>query len=214
MDFYKDKGHEHVWQLPLATAPEVFFPKEVHGKYKSDICIVGFPYPERIRYVQRLLQNNSYKIQVVGKWTNALYRFRQHQNLKIHEGWVEPKMVADFYNGAKIVLNTHRPFDLQQNMNRLGIKGKGINNRTFDVASCASFQLIEYKEDLKDHFNEDQEIVSFKSFSQLQEKIHYYIVAEDERKKIANKARERVLKNHTFEKRLEQMISLINETGN
>ncbi|MDR7001026.1 glycosyltransferase [Neobacillus niacini] len=210
VDYYKNRGHDHAYLLSLATSPEVFFPKQIEPKYKSDICMVGFPYPERVRDVQRLLKNTPYKIQVVGKWINPLYKFRQNPNLKIHEGWVEPKIVSDFYNGAKIVLNTHRPYNLQQNMNQLGIVGKSINNRAFDVASSAAFQLIESKVDLNEHFIENEEIVSFNNFSELSEKIHYYMNADDERKLIANKARERVLKEHTFEKRLNKMMSLLN----
>ena len=86
---------------------------------------------------------------------------------------MEPSIVADFYNGANIVLNTHRPFNLKQNQNRLGIEGKTINNRTFDVAACGSFQLIEFKEDLPNHFIEDEEMVSFRSDQELLKKIDY-----------------------------------------
>lgn len=211
VDFYQRSGHKHAFQLSLATSPEVFRPKQVETKYKSDICFVGFPYPERIKDIQHLVMNTSYKIQVVGKWKFPLYKLRRNQNLNIHEGWVEPQNVCEFYNGAKIVLNTHRPFNLQQNMNKLGIVGKSINNRTFDVASCASFQLIEYRDDLKEHFVEGEEIVAFKSINDLLEKVHYYIENDGERNHIANKARERVLKEHTFESRVKKMVDIFSK---
>jgi spore maturation protein CgeB len=145
----------------------------------------------------------------VGRWKQSLYRFQNNPNLKFLEGWVKPSIVSNYYNGAKIVLNTHRPFNLKNNQNRLGIVGKSINNRTFDVAACASFQLIEFKDDLKDHFIENEEIVAFNQFDDLVEKVGYYIESENERKQIARKAKERVLKEHTFQHRIEKMIQVI-----
>lgn len=212
LEFYKNNGHLYAYQFSLATEPQVFKPKQVEQKYRSDICIVGYPYPNRIQLIQYLLQNTSYKIKVVGKWTNPLFRFRTNQNLVIHEGWVEPSVVASFYNGAKIVLNTHRPFNLRQNQNKMGIIGKSINNRTFDVAACGSFQLIEFKEDLPTHFLDDDEIVSFSNNQELVQKLDYYMKYEEERQRIADNARKRVLKEHTFENRLEKMLGLMKDS--
>lgn len=211
LEFYQSNGHKQAFQLPLATEPHVFKPKQVDQKYRSDICIVGFPYPERVQFIQFLLLNTPYKIKVVGKWTNPLFRFRSNPKLMIHEGWFEPSMVANFYNGAKIVLNTHRPFNLKQNQNRLGIIGKSINNRTFDAAACSSFQLIEFKEDLPSCFLENEEMVSFTNQQELVQQIHYYLKSEEERNQIAANARNRVLNEHTFEHRLEKMINLIKD---
>lgn len=210
LEFYRKNGHKHAYHLPLATEPEIFKPKEKKAPYKSEICIVGFPYPERIQYIQLLLQNTNYNITVVGKWKKPLYPFQNHPKLVIHDRWVEPSVAADFYNGANIVLNTHRPSNLKQNKNQLGIEGNTINNRTYDVASCCSFQLLEYKEDLPSHFIENKEMVSFKNDQELIEKIDHFMQSEDERQKIATNARKRVLKDHTFKHRLDEMLTIIN----
>lgn len=214
LEFYEKAGHKHAYQLPLATEPTIFKTKEkMEARFKSDICIVGYPYPERIQYIKLLLQNTNYNITIVGRWKKSLYPFQNHPKLVIHDRWVEPSVAADFYNGANIVLNTHRPSNLKQNKNLLGIEGNTINNRTYDVASCGSFQLIEYKEDLPSHFIEDKEIVSFRNDQELIEKIDHFMQAEDERQKIATNARKRVLKDHTFEHRLDKMLDIINSTN-
>ncbi|MFD2879981.1 hypothetical protein ACFTAO_34770 [Paenibacillus rhizoplanae] len=59
--------------------------------------------------------------------------------------WVQPETAAKFYNGAKIVLNIHRPSAEKYNRNQSGIIATSINNRTFDAASCEAFQLTDYK---------------------------------------------------------------------
>lgn len=209
LQLYQKMGHKQSFHLPLGTNEEVFKPKIAEKKYQSDICFVGYPYPERVKYIQLLLQHTPYKIIVVGNWRHLLRGFRRNPNLVIYEGWIAPPIVVNIYNGAKIVLNTHRPFNLNHNQNKLGIVGKSINNRTFDVASCAAFQLIEFKEDLPLHFIENEEIISYTTLEQLFEKIHYYVHADEERETIAHKARKRVLNEHTFQHRLEKMISII-----
>jgi len=213
LEFYKKNGHKNAYQLPLATEPQVFRPKEIEERFKSDICIVGYPYPERIQYIQLLLQNTPYQIKLVGKWRKLLYRYLNNPKLTIHEGWVEPSIAADYYNGAKIVLNTHRPFNLKQNQNRVGIDGKSINNRTFDVAACETFQLIDFKEDLQKFFIEDEEMVSYRSSEELFSKINHYMQFEDERQRIAANARNRVLNEHTFEHRLDNLLNTFNNAS-
>ena len=207
MDAYIQHGHQRTFHLPLGTSTEVFKPIQVGSHFKSDICLLGYPYPDRVKLIHILLQKTPYKIKLIGKWRNKLIRLQNHPRLKIHDIWVEPSIAAQYYNGAKIVLNTHRPFNLSQNKNRIGIKGTSINNRTFDVAACGSFQLIEHKEDLSTHFIEGQEIVSFKTEEELLQKINHYIKFEEKRNEIADLAAKRVLKEHTFEKRLEDMLS-------
>nr|WP_295972088.1 glycosyltransferase [uncultured Bacillus sp.] len=209
LEFYQKNGHKEVHALSLATEPTVYIPKDVEESFKSDICMVGFPYPDRIHLIQYLLQHTDFRIKVVGKWRKALTIYQRHPRLVIHEGWVEPAMAADFFNGAGIVLNTHRPYNLKQNQNRFSIVGRNINNRSFDVAACAAFQLIEFKEDLPKHFKVDEEIVSFHDYQELTKKLHYYLEHEEERRNIAENARKRVLQDHTFANRLNQMIEII-----
>jgi spore maturation protein CgeB len=208
LEVYREKGHKQVYHLPLATNPEVFRPRQVEETFKSDICLVGYPYPDRVNFVKLLLRYTPYKIRIVGDWGNLLRKYKRYPNLSMKKGWVSPDLVANYYNGAKIVLNTHRPYNEKHNQNQSGIVGKSINNRTFDVAACAAFQIIEYKEGLSDHFEEEKEIVSFRSFEELVKKIHYYIQLDAIRNDIAIKARARVLKEHTFEHRLEKMVSI------
>ncbi|MNI82927.1 Spore protein YkvP [compost metagenome] len=112
----------------------------------------------------------------------------------------------NYYNGSKIVLNIHRPSDEKYNKNRTGIIAKSINNRTFDAASCEAFQLVDSKEELVKHFEEGKEIISYQDNNDLLEKIHYYIAHDEERKRIAKKARKRVLTSHTFQHRIDHLL--------
>jgi spore maturation protein CgeB len=211
LEIYQNQGHTNAYHLPLGTNTEVFKPKFVETKFKSDICIVGYPYPERIKYIEFLLQHTQYIIQAVGEWKRHLSKIKEYTNLKVHNGWAAPNVVAEYYNGAKIVLNSHRPFNLEHNKNVTGVVGKSINNRTFDIAACRAFQLIQTKEDLPLHFNVGEEIVSFNSFEDLLIKTRRYIEVEEERNRIANNAWKRVLSGDTFEHRVEKMLNIIQQ---
>ncbi|MBM7622082.1 spore maturation protein CgeB [Bacillus tianshenii] len=208
LHYYQQQGYKKSFHLPLGTNEHIYKPNNTFG-YISDFCLVGYPYPDRIKFVQLLLHYTKRNIILVGSWKSHMKSFKRNPNLMIHEGWVEPAKVAYYYSTSKIVLNTHRPYNLKYNQNHLGIIGRCINNRTFDVAACGAFQLIEHKEDLSKHFIEGEEIVSFRGFEDLMNKTDYYLDNEEERKAIASRARFRVLKEHTIHNRLKAMLSIL-----
>lgn len=207
---YKQLGHQQVYYLPLGTDPVIYHPIP-SMEFKHDICLVGYPYPNRIQTIQFLLENTNYSIQVVGpKWIKKLLNLKIPSNLSVHSRWIHPKKTNIYYNRAKINLNTHRPYNLEQNENIRGVINQSINNRTFDIASSGSFQLIEYKPDLSLHFTDGKDIVSFTNNEELLEKVNYYIGHAKERNEVYEKTRENVLNNHTFQHRINEMIGIIN----
>jgi spore maturation protein CgeB len=209
LEQYKNLGHPHVYHLPLGTDTRVFHSKPVSEEFTSDICLVGVPYSNRIELIEILLKRTDYRIQIVGRgWGkhNHGWITNSERDLDLVNAWVKPETVVNYYNGSKIVLNIHRPFDEKYNKNRMGIMAKSINNRTFDAASCEAFQLIDSKEDLFNHFEEGKEIVSFQDKNDLLEKVHYYIAHDEERKQIAQQAKKRVLASHTFQHRIDHLL--------
>ncbi|WP_100404800.1 CgeB family protein [Bacillus solitudinis] len=207
---YKEQGHNCVFHLSLGANQNIYTPKQVPSIFLNDICLIGYPYPNRIRLINFLLRATTYQIQVVGpNWYDQVKYSRNSSQLKVQNKWIEPKAVINYYNGAKIVLNTHRTYNETSNKNRHNVVNKSINNRTFEIACCGAFQLIEFKEDLPLYFIEGEEIVSFTTPNDLLEKLHYYIQNEKERRMIARKARGRVLDEHTFYDRINTMLELI-----
>ena len=54
-----------------------------------------------------------------------------------------------------------------------------------------------------------KEIITFKNRDELRELIRFYLENEEERKKIASKAKARVLKDHTSAVRFEKALALL-----
>lgn len=84
-----------------------------------------------------------------------------------------------------------------------------IKGRNFEVPGCGGFLLTGYAEDLEDYYVEGKEIAVFRSARELAEKIAYYSVHEEERKRIARAGYERTLKDHTYEKRFQEIFRIM-----
>ncbi|MBD1381906.1 CgeB family protein [Metabacillus arenae] len=201
-NFYKKNGIQHVYYLPLGTDSETFKPNISKNPFTSDLLVLGFPYPSRIKLVETLLEETDYKITVVGKgWYNRIKKNNRKLNkLTIINKWVSPSLVSEYYNGAKIVLNPHRESNFKKNKNSLGIKNQSMNNRTFDIAACGAFQLVEYKKDVYTQFKEE-EMIAYIDLNDCINKIHHFMQNETKRKNIASLARKRAITDHTMKQR-------------
>ncbi|MDE5412683.1 CgeB family protein [Alkalihalobacterium chitinilyticum] len=209
---YKKYGHHNVYYLPLGTDPVIYSPPQTNQKYKYDISLVGFPYPERIKTIKFLLDHTSYSILTAGNtWLQSLGDYKTTHNYNVIDYWIEPCTVASIYNQSKIILNTHRSSKFKYNRNNQGVYNQSLNNRTFDIAGCRAFQLIDNKPDLGKHFVEGDEIIAFEDCTDLLQKIDYYLINEEERNRIASNARNRVIKSETFLHRLSNILGIIQD---
>ncbi|GAE30936.1 CgeB family protein [Alkalihalobacillus hemicellulosilyticus] len=206
---YEDAGHSNVYFLPLGTDPSVYYPTNKISNNQYDLMLIGYPYLNRVRLIQKILASLKVSCLVVGKnWSKYLTE-NKHLSLTILDQWISPIKVNQLLQSASIHLNPHRPTQLKQNKNRLKINSNSMNNRTFDLACAQQFQLIEHKDDLSDHFTLNKEIVSYHTTNALLQKISYYLQHGQERMEIAKNARKRVLTDHTIQCRLKQMITLV-----
>ncbi|MGY8766451.1 MAG: CgeB family protein, partial [Nitrospinaceae bacterium] len=113
--------------------------------------------------------------------------------------------IIKIYNAAKINLNLHSS-SFHEGVNPVG---DFVNPRTFEIAACGGFQLIDDRSELDDLMDPIKEIVTFSSIDDLCEKIDYYLNNSDEAKVIASCGKERVLKEHTIQHRMEEMLIYI-----
>lgn len=207
---YQSTGHPHVYNLPLGTDPEIYFPTEVEEKYKSDLCLVGYPYPSRVQLIKKLLSETDCKITVIGNnWDVHLHSYDSNR-LNIIPKWLTPSTVNYYFNGAKINLNTHRPFQFKKNKNKRKVLPLSINNRTFDLACSRSFQLIDFKEDLYKQFRKT-DIVHFKNNDHLLELVNHFLTKKTERDYYAANGYDTVLQKHTFSHRMETFIQIMKQ---
>lgn len=86
-----------------------------------------------------------------------------------------------------------------------------VNQRVFDVPACGGFLLSDYQEDMERFFEVGKEAVCFKDVEEAASLAAFYLGNEGERKKITEAARRRVLAEHTYEKRMAELVAVMRE---
>lgn len=208
--YYESRGCTKISHLPLGADPDIFYPNPVHPSYHNDVCFIGTGYQNRLRFFEEVLkQLNHVKVQLVGHFWEGM-RLSGNCIPGIRKKWINPPEVARYYNGAKIVLNIHRSHDDPLiDKNKVGAPGNSINNRTFDIAACRAFQLIDYRPDFKHSFKTGGEMVAFESPKECADLINKYLVDSELRTEMARKSYERTMTHHTFIQRVETMMANI-----
>lgn len=105
-----------------------------------------------------------------------------------------------FYNACKI------------NFNATSLQMKdAVNQRVFDVPACNGFILTDHQEAIEELFEVGEEVITYKDRDEIPELVRFYLDNPEERKMIAKRARERVLKEHTYKQRLSRIIQIMKE---
>lgn len=169
-------------------------------KYGCDLTTAGNLHTNRIEFF-KLLSSFDCKI-----WGNTAPKWADIGGIEkfVMNEFVANEEKSKAFSAAKIVLNNLYFSEID-----------GVNVRTFEVAAIQAFQLVNWRPGLNQLYRIDEEIVSFKTINELQEKIEYYLLCENEREQIAQKAYSRTLAEHTYTHRLTTMMNTVfgNESG-
>jgi spore maturation protein CgeB len=203
-----DIGVDNVEYLPLAADPDFHTPLELSPAerkiFGSDVSFLGAGYPNRRRAFHEL---TGYDFKLWGTEWDGDPILAPH--LQRGGARIEPEEVVKIFNASKINLNLHSSVQAEE----LVPAGDFVNPRTFELAACGAFQLVDKRELMPELFKTDagldDELVTFTSMAELKEKIDYYLCRPEEREAAAAKARERVLKDHTYAARMQSIIDFV-----
>ena len=106
------------------------------------------------------------------------------------------------YNSSVISINVHEEYQRKF--------GGDCNERTFKIPLAGGFEISDDVACLKKYFKEGEEIVIAKDKKDWFEKINYYMKNPEKRNTIIEAGKQRVLKEHTYKNRVEQMIRIYN----
>jgi len=223
---HKKTGAKTIDFLPLGCDPAIHKKMEVEEKYKSDLCFIGVPFKRRIEFFDSIADFLApYNVKIIGggpnignandpwMWKNKLKRLDILEKF-IVDDIVFPDEAAKYYNGAKININMHRGAvdERFSRLNKSLIIPTGVSGRTFEIAGCAAFQLVDdSRSDIYTHFEKDKEMVSFHDEGEFKEKARYFLEHEAERDSISEKAQKKAYSVHTYKKRLELMLSRLKD---
>jgi spore maturation protein CgeB len=191
-------GLKNVFYLPQCTDPDVHKPMEINPDeksiYETELSLIGSMYPYREKFVENIIE---FKPAI---WGRGWGKSSNKEILKLYRGCdIRGTSKAKAISGSAISLNIHHP------LNDIN----GINRRTYDIAGCMSFQLVDYKRDMDKIFKINEEIVCYKNIEDLKKLIPYYLKHGEERKAIAQAAYKKVIENHTYDIRAKQILEII-----
>ena len=196
-------GQAHALYLPLAALPEFHKPLELglaeQREYGSDIAFLGAGYPNR-RLAFRPLAGRDFKIWG-SDWEgeSLLAGNIQRQGARISE-----EESVRVYNAAKVNLNLHSSLQGGD----LVSHGDFVNPRTFELAAMGAFQLVDQRSLLGELFAPD-ELATFTSMNEFYAGIDYFLAHPEEREAYARRARERTLREHTYERRMDALLDYL-----
>lgn len=106
--------------------------------------------------------------------------------------------LPSLYNGCTVNFNaTNRQM------------GSAVNQRIFDVPACGGFLLTDHQESLEELFAAGDEVVTYRDKAEIPGLLRFYIGNPAAREKVARRARERVLRQHTYRHRLEELVAVM-----
>jgi hypothetical protein len=84
-----------------------------------------------------------------------------------------------------------------------------MSERMYIAVGCGAFYMCQHVEGIEEVLEPGKEIVTFQTEDEMIDMIRYYLENDDQRKKIARAGRQRVLKDHTYEVRIRQMMQVV-----
>jgi len=186
------------YHLAFASDPEIFKPVPLPKLY--DIVFVAtFNSGEgRYEYIEKLVKTalqKKWNLQLVGKgWDKLGYPFQI-----IAHG----PLLNYVYQSAKICINLHNTIQYSGNDIQMD-----ANNRLFDLAMAGCFQVNNGEQLVRVYYSDD-EVPAADDADNWIELVDYYLAHESERMAMAEKARSRSLKEHTWDYRVDQFIRMI-----
>ncbi len=196
-------GVENALYLPMAALPSFHKPVELSAaekrRFSADVAFLGAGYPNR-RVAFRQLTHLDFKIW--GTEWDAEPLLERH--VQMQGARISPEDCVKIYNATKINLNLHSSVQARE----LVTGGDFVNPRTFELAACGAFQLVDRRSLMRDMFS-GEELATFGSMEELLDGISTYLRDESARATITHKGRERVLRDHTYAARMNTLLSFI-----
>lgn len=180
--------------LPFAASPSFHKPMpEVKKTY--DVIIVGHPRADRLAIVEEL--DKHFKVGLYGKgWRRfgVIPRGRQVNGIEHVKALNSGRAYISFSKTVAGFINV-----------KVGL---------FEAIACGTAVFTEEFAEMEKYFAYGKEIVGYNSLEELVQKLKHYLHNPSELNTLAENARARLLREHTWAKRWEQVLADVREHKN
>lgn len=218
---FRDAGYNNVIYSPFGCHPEAFTKQDLPKIY--DVSFVGMHDPYRA-WLLKWLKRAGIDVHMWGtdwrtgrldheKMVKVFNQSRINLNLSNCVSWDLRYLLSSLRRDLRYPLSLLR---VVKNMLRsLKVRDSKtyemVKARHFEINACGGFQLSYYVEGLERHYQIGEEIALYASREDLVDKVRYYLKHDDEREAIAQRGYERTLRDHTMEKRFQNLLREIGQ---
>lgn len=194
----KDAGCMNYHYLPMAfdTHADIL---QSNKEKAIPVSFVGAPYPNRVHFFSDFLDDG---FQIYGEDWNR----HPIPPVVIGDRRITENEAYHIYRRSLVNINLHS----SPSPGEFG-GGDFVNPRTFELAGLGAFQLTDMRKHLTLHFDPGQEVIALTSWADMKKAARYFLEHDQERKAFAEKARARVLKEHTYRHRAKEIIAILGQ---
>lgn len=185
---------------PAQHRPVTLSPEE-QQEFGCDLSFAGAGYFNRNQFFKGLT-DYAFKLWGIGFHDRQLYPLLVGGE-KNFDSETFMKVVA----GSKINLNLHS----STSHDGVDPKCDAINPRVYEIAAAGGFQICDPAVGLDTQFDFDTELPVYRDLQSCRKLIDHYLAHPEERAAVAQRARARALKEHTYAHRAQQMLDCILE---
>ena len=204
----RNAGLNRAHYLPLAADPGFFRPRsDIPPAFRAELSFMGAGYPNRVRLMEGLAAHywpltgrGSQGLKIFGSGWPLTGRLAGH----LFEGGrrVTPLECALIYAGSRVSLNLHSSL---RDEAAFDDSGRFLNPRAFEIAAAGGLQIIDPRPLMP--FMPGKEVAVAPAPEDLPGLIDHYLARPEEAAALGRAARARVLAEHTYEHRLEQILT-------
>jgi|SRR3989344_5461200 len=181
-----------------------FAPDLVHiiGKQekKYDITFIGSFTPHHSKgshLLERVAKDFSLHV-----WGRGLEFVSPISPLRANfHGQIWGKAMFEVLAQSKIVINRH--IDVARN--------HANNMRLYEATGMGALLITDYKKNISELFKVGKEIITYNSIHDLQKKLNYFLIHDNDRVKIARAGQKRTLKAHSYKRRMQELVKIISQ---
>lgn len=207
LSLHRDAGFHGIW-LPFGVDTDVFRPAQAGERYSHDVAYIGNDIKGKERTLLYLEPATQFDFALYGNWYlhwRRKIKFwqvlpYQWKFSHISRGKIPQEDVPLLYSRSKINLNCTAQDCVDWDV---------ITLRTFEILACKGFLITDRVPAAEIELAGS--VVFTDGGKDLREKIRYYLTRPDERKTMAEKGYEYVMKNATAISRMEMLLAYLKE---
>lgn len=182
--------------LPLAADPSIYKPMRSRDQYRANVVFAGTATPRRERMLGGLVEFG------LALWGPGWRRTSLRDYCRGEQ--LDTENFVRAYAGASVAINIHRAADADP-----AVLERGVNQRTFELAAIGVPQVVDFRGDLDDLFEDRRELLVYRSAEEMRALVEATLQDPSAAEAIALAGRQRLLREHTYMHRMHRLLEVV-----